>query len=161
MCGHFLLLYMLILFFCVDTSVVLLDKDIDVLGLMIQHGIIESLCEIFCTCTAGDTLVWRLWLCVIYFSLFLVLSDNEYTSGMSDCGACKYPSTWHIYMFWIIRNAFASNDYGFSFLVLFFPCTHKIEWKFRCQSARSDCIEKMDWRRRMYSSNSGRKWTAR
>ena len=38
-------------------SVVLLDKELEVLSLMIQHGILERLCEIFCTCKDEDTLV--------------------------------------------------------------------------------------------------------
>ena len=43
-----------------DTSVVLLEKETEVLELMIQHGIMESLCELFCTCEDEDTLVCRL-----------------------------------------------------------------------------------------------------
>ena len=41
--------------------VVLLDKEIEVLEMMIEHGILEKLCEIFSTCQDEDTLVWRLW----------------------------------------------------------------------------------------------------
>ena len=43
-------------------SLVLLNKEIDVLELMIDHGVMESLCEIFSTCEDEDTLVWELWL---------------------------------------------------------------------------------------------------
>ena len=36
---------------------VLLDKKKEVLDMMLHHGIMEGLCEIFCTCEDEDTLV--------------------------------------------------------------------------------------------------------
>ena len=42
------------LYFIVD---VLLDKKTELLDLMMKHGIIDGLCEIFSTCQDDDTLV--------------------------------------------------------------------------------------------------------
>ena len=50
------------LVYYMDVLGVLLDKETEVLEMMIEHGIMERLCDIFCTCQDEDTIVWMVFL---------------------------------------------------------------------------------------------------
>ena len=54
--SHFLVytVYIFLFLLCVDA---LLDKKTEVIDMMVKHGILEGLCEIFSTSSDEDTLV--------------------------------------------------------------------------------------------------------
>ena len=56
-------IYLLLFFYCLYIYAdfifvdVLLDQKTEILDMMMKHGIIDGLCEIFSTCSDEDTLV--------------------------------------------------------------------------------------------------------